>query len=176
MQEIELEAHAVKGIGKTHAKWSPVAMTWYRMLPEVRSLFDLSFILVSSSSFVQCFLFGNIYQVILVREVEDEDAERLVEACPVKVFDIEDLGNGKVKSFKQQEILCNSECFILTLQKWKTGRNRERVARPRNCTLCMQCMRENYGEEVKGEGKQRKKWIENVALRRVKNHFICKKI
>uniref|UniRef100_M4FGX3 DNA-directed RNA polymerase RpoA/D/Rpb3-type domain-containing protein n=1 Tax=Brassica campestris TaxID=3711 RepID=M4FGX3_BRACM len=106
--EIEPEAHAVKGIGKTHAKWSPVATAW---------------------------------------EVEDEDAERLVEACPVKVFDIEDLGNG---------------------------RNRERVARPRNCTLCMQCMRENYGEEVKGEGKQRKKWIENVALRRVKNHFIFK--
>ena len=33
---IELEAHAVKGIGKTHAKWSPVAPVWYRMLPEVR--------------------------------------------------------------------------------------------------------------------------------------------
>ncbi|KAF2543872.1 hypothetical protein F2Q68_00031600 [Brassica cretica] len=47
--EIELEAHAVKGIGKTHAKWLPVATAWYRMLPEV----------------------------ILLREVEDEDAERL---------------------------------------------------------------------------------------------------
>ncbi|TYH80344.1 hypothetical protein ES332_D03G125600v1 [Gossypium tomentosum] len=35
-QEIELEAHAVKGIGKTHAKWSPVATAWYRMLPELR--------------------------------------------------------------------------------------------------------------------------------------------
>ncbi|KAF3603898.1 hypothetical protein F2Q69_00036733 [Brassica cretica] len=46
---IELEAHAVKGIGKTHAKWLPVATAWYRMLPEV----------------------------ILLREVEDEDAERL---------------------------------------------------------------------------------------------------
>ncbi|TYG76641.1 hypothetical protein ES288_D03G129400v1 [Gossypium darwinii] len=34
-QEIELEAHAVKGIGKTHAKWSPVATAWYRMLPEL---------------------------------------------------------------------------------------------------------------------------------------------
>lgn len=34
-QEIELEAHAVKGVGKTHAKWSPVATAWYRMLPEV---------------------------------------------------------------------------------------------------------------------------------------------
>lgn len=35
LQEIELEAHAVKGMGKTHAKWSPVATAWYRMLPEV---------------------------------------------------------------------------------------------------------------------------------------------
>ncbi|CAI5980493.1 unnamed protein product [Closterium sp. NIES-64] len=34
-QAIELEAHAVKGIGRTHAKWSPVATASYRMLPEV---------------------------------------------------------------------------------------------------------------------------------------------
>lgn len=35
VQEIELEAHAMKGMGKSHAKWSPVATAWYRMLPEV---------------------------------------------------------------------------------------------------------------------------------------------
>lgn len=35
LQEIELEAHAVKGMGKTHAKWSPVGTAWYRMFPEV---------------------------------------------------------------------------------------------------------------------------------------------
>ena len=34
-QEIEVECHAVKGIGKTHAKWSPVATAFYRLLPEV---------------------------------------------------------------------------------------------------------------------------------------------
>ena len=37
-QAIELEAHAVKGVGKVHAKWSPVATAWYRMLPEVAKL------------------------------------------------------------------------------------------------------------------------------------------
>lgn len=42
-QEIELEAHAVKGMGKTHAKWSPVATAWYRMLPEVTFFAFLSF-------------------------------------------------------------------------------------------------------------------------------------
>ncbi|KAK9941181.1 hypothetical protein M0R45_017800 [Rubus argutus] len=91
-QEIELEAHAVKGIGKTHAKWSPVAPAWYRMLPEV----------------------------ILLKDIEDQMAEKLVATCPVKVFDIEDIGNGK---------------------------KRATVARPRKCTLCRECIREGKGWE-----------------------------
>jgi hypothetical protein len=44
LQTIELEAHAVKGIGKVHAKWSPVATAWYRMLPEVHFSFHYSFL------------------------------------------------------------------------------------------------------------------------------------
>ena len=35
-QAINLEAHCVKGIGATHAKWSPVATASYRMFPEIR--------------------------------------------------------------------------------------------------------------------------------------------
>lgn len=103
-QEIELEAHAVKGMGKTHAKWSPVATAWYRMLPEV----------------------------VLLQDVEDERAEKLVKTCPVNVFDIEDVGNDKKRAI---------------------------VARPRGCTLCRECIRED-------EFKQ------DVALQRVKDHFI----
>jgi len=34
-QEIELEAWCERGVGKTHAKWSPVATASYRLLPEV---------------------------------------------------------------------------------------------------------------------------------------------
>nr|XP_023881469.1 DNA-directed RNA polymerases I and III subunit RPAC1 isoform X4 [Quercus suber] len=89
-QEIELEAQAVKGVGKTHAKWSPVATAWYRMLPEV----------------------------VLLEEIEDEDAETLKKKCPVGVFDIEDIANG---------------------------RKRLTVAQPRACTLCRECIR--GGEE-----------------------------
>lgn len=37
-QEIILEAHCTKGIGKTHAKWSPVATGWYRLLPSAALL------------------------------------------------------------------------------------------------------------------------------------------
>ncbi|KAL6204134.1 hypothetical protein ACLB2K_021402 [Fragaria x ananassa] len=91
-QEIELEALAVKGIGKTHAKWSLVAPAWYIMLPEV----------------------------IILKDIEDEMAEKLVATCPVKVFDIEDIGNGKKKAT---------------------------VARARKCTLCRECIREGKGWE-----------------------------
>lgn len=89
-QEIELEVHAVKGVGRTHAKWSPVATAWYRMLPEV----------------------------VLLEDIEDEVAETLKSKCPVGVFDIEDVANGK---------------------------KRLTVSQPRACTLCRECIRE--GEE-----------------------------
>ena len=35
-QEIDVRCHAVKGIGKDHAKFSPVATASYRLLPEIR--------------------------------------------------------------------------------------------------------------------------------------------
>ncbi|KAI5674668.1 hypothetical protein M9H77_15032 [Catharanthus roseus] len=77
-QEIELEAHAVKGMGKTHAKWSPVATAWYRMLPEV----------------------------VLLQEVEGKKAEELVKKCPVGVFDLEDIGNDMQRATVKRPRKC----------------------------------------------------------------------
>ncbi|CAO3598049.1 unnamed protein product [Absidia cylindrospora] len=37
-QEIDMELHCVKGLGKEHAKWSPVATASYRLLPEINIL------------------------------------------------------------------------------------------------------------------------------------------
>lgn len=91
-QSIELEAHAVKGVGKVHAKWSPVATAWYRMLPEV----------------------------VLLEEIEGDDAVNLQKKCPVKVFDIEDFG----------------------------GTQRAVVARPRSCTLCRECIMEPTEKKI----------------------------
>lgn len=34
-QEIVAELHAIKGIGRVHAKWSPVSTASYRILPEI---------------------------------------------------------------------------------------------------------------------------------------------
>eukprot|EP00884_Botryococcus_braunii_P002934 jgi/Botrbrau1/12641/Bobra.67_1s0007.1 len=59
-QEIELEAHCVKGIGREHAKWSPVATAWYRLLPEV----------------------------VLLQPVVGSEAEELVRHCPA-IFNLD---------------------------------------------------------------------------------------
>ena len=34
-QEVDIEMNCVKGIGKEHAKWSPVGTASYRLLPEI---------------------------------------------------------------------------------------------------------------------------------------------
>ena len=34
-QEIEMELECEKGIGKTHAKWSPVSTAFYRLMPHI---------------------------------------------------------------------------------------------------------------------------------------------
>ena len=88
-QEIDLHAFATKGAGKEHAKWSPVSTASYRMLPEVK---------------------------IVGGDVTGADADALVAACPMKVFDIEDMGVG-------------------------AGR-RAVVAQPRACTMCRECVRQ----------------------------------
>lgn len=82
-QAMELEAHATKGIGKTHAKWSPVATAKYRMLPEVNILED----------------------------VEGKLAEELVQKCPANVFDIEDMGSvKKAKVARSRDCTLCREC------------------------------------------------------------------
>lgn len=41
-QRIKAECHAVKGIGATHAKWSPVATAFYRLMPSISITGDLT--------------------------------------------------------------------------------------------------------------------------------------
>jgi len=68
-QEIEMDLICEKGIGKTHAKWSPVCTAYYRLLPDIK-----------------------------VNNIQGDDAKELKNLCPMGVFDIEDLG-GISKSF-----------------------------------------------------------------------------
>ena len=65
-QVIELEAWGQKGVGRDHAKFSPVATASYRLLPRIE--------LSAESPF------------------EGDEADQLVAKCPLGVFDIEDMG------------------------------------------------------------------------------------
>lgn len=102
-QAIELEAYCEKGIGQTHAKWSPVATASYRLMPDIR----------------------------LDGEVTGEQAESIARNCHPQVFDIEDLG----------------------------GEKHLRVARPFQCTMCRECIRQPADRE-------------KVKLMRIRDHFI----
>jgi len=63
-QSIEAELHVEKGIGQSHAKWSPVATASYRLMPEI----------------------------LFTTPIEGEMAQELKQKCPMNVFDIEDIG------------------------------------------------------------------------------------
>ncbi|KAF4741473.1 DNA-directed RNA polymerases I and III subunit RPAC1, partial [Perkinsus olseni] len=57
------------GIGKTHAKWSPVCTATYRLMPDI----------------------------VLKEPIEGAEAEKLKKVCPMGVFDVED-GAALVKN------------------------------------------------------------------------------
>jgi len=74
-----------KGIGKTHAKWSPVCTAFYRLMPDIR----------------------------IVSPIENEDAKELKTLCPLGVFDIEDMGKGKSRAVVGDQDKCTTcrECI-----------------------------------------------------------------
>lgn len=57
-QEIDLEVHCVKGIGKEHAKWSPVSCASYRLLPSIEILRPITG--ADAVKFAACFAPGVI--------------------------------------------------------------------------------------------------------------------
>lgn len=96
-QTIQLEAHCIKGIGKEHAKWSPVATAWYRLLPEV----------------------------ILLQEVTGDDARHLAKEMP-NLFWVEGegkqavarVGNAREHEMQLEKIrrLCEDEYWAERVQ------------------------------------------------------------
>jgi DNA-directed RNA polymerases I and III subunit RPAC1 len=57
-QEISLEAHCEKNIGREHAKWSPVCTATYRLLPTILLLEPITG--QDAYKFVECFAPGVI--------------------------------------------------------------------------------------------------------------------
>lgn len=63
-QEIDMELYCEKGIGQTHAKWSPVSTAYYRLLPSIT----------------------------IKEKITGETAQKIKKCCAPGVFDIEDGG------------------------------------------------------------------------------------
>ena len=74
-------------------------------------------------------------EINIVQETTGSKARELVKKCPMSVFDIEEVGGAGGDDVRAV------------------------VSRPRNCTMCRECIR---GDE----------WSERVQLRRVRNHYI----
>ncbi len=66
--EIDLECYCVKGIGRTHAKWSPVCTAYYKLINKIN----------------------------ILEEISGEDAEELRQLCPKGVFIVNKKGVSEV--------------------------------------------------------------------------------
>ncbi|ESO84453.1 hypothetical protein LOTGIDRAFT_196653 [Lottia gigantea] len=83
-QEMDIVMHCVKGIGKDHAKFSPVATASYRLLPEI----------------------------ILKQPIEDELAEKLQKVFSPGVIEIEQhKGKKKAKVVHARRDMCSREVY-----------------------------------------------------------------
>ncbi len=69
MKKINAELHCQKGIGKEHAKWSPVATASYRLLPEISILSKIKG--EAAHKFAKCFPNG-VVKIIKNQQGEDE--------------------------------------------------------------------------------------------------------
>jgi DNA-directed RNA polymerase I and III subunit RPAC1 len=69
VKKINAELHCQKGIGKEHAKWSPVATASYRLLPEISILSKIKG--EDAHKFAKCFPKG-VVKIIKNQQGEDE--------------------------------------------------------------------------------------------------------
>jgi len=71
--EIDLVCYCVKGIGRTHAKWSPVCTAYYKLLNKIN----------------------------IIKEISGNDSEELKQLCPKGVFIVNKKGNAEVGNIRE---------------------------------------------------------------------------
>ena len=71
--EIDLVCYCVKGIGRTHAKWSPVCTAYYKLINKIE----------------------------IVKEINGKDAEELKQLCPKGVFFVNKKGDAEVGNTRE---------------------------------------------------------------------------
>ena len=92
-QSINMTLTAKKGIGKTHAKWSPVCTCVMRPIPKVEIL-D-----VDGDNFLQ--------------KLDPENKKKFCEACPCKVFSYDEMKDEIIVEKSDKCTFCE-ECLIAT--------------------------------------------------------------
>jgi len=99
-QELELELFAVKGLGKDHAKFSPVATAFYKLMPEI----------------------------ILKDEFYDEEAEKLQTCFSPGVIDVVEQMDGRKKAVvaNARNDLTSRQIFMYEQFKDRVGINKIR--------------------------------------------------
>lgn len=83
-QEIEIELHAVKGLGKDHAKFSPVATASYRLLPKIILKKEIPPHL--AEKFKNCFTKGVIKVDPRTKQVSVDDSQARRETMSREVY------------------------------------------------------------------------------------------
>jgi len=86
-----MELFCEKGTGKSHAKWSPVATAYYRLIPDIT----------------------------LKTSISGEEASELKALCPMGVFDIEDLGKKGKKAVVKEPRKCTTCRECVRSEKFK---------------------------------------------------------
>jgi len=106
-QRIVLEGHLRKGIGKDHTKFSPSVSRATLILYRSTTNLCLTTVFLDQATAS----YRLMPDIALLQPVTGDLAAQLVDMCPMKVFDIEDLAIGTLRMFTVR-LCCEGSTFV----------------------------------------------------------------
>ena len=109
-QEMEMELHCQKGVGREHAKWSPVATASYRLLPEITILEPITG--EDAEDFKRCFVDG-VVEVVMENGVKTAKVVNARKDTVSREVLRHEKFNGKVRLTRVRDhFICKSTCKL----------------------------------------------------------------